>query len=58
MKFYGKPIQYKQAVRPLHWVVKTTDLKNNVKFLEMLGARVLRHEEYTEGCESNVNGPH
>lgn len=58
MKFYGKPIQYKQPLRPLHWVVKTTDLKNNVKFLEMLGAHVFRHEEYTEGCVQNTNGSH
>lgn len=35
-----------QPVRPLHWVITVCDLKKAVKILTLLGARILRHEEY------------
>jgi hypothetical protein len=58
MKYNGTPVQYKQPIRPVHWVMHTTDLRNSVKFLESLGAEVLRHEEFAEGCPQQTNGNH
>lgn len=51
-------IQFKQAIRPLHWVVKISDLKQSIKLLETLGCRILRHEEFEEGCAASCNGPY
>lgn len=56
MQFSGRAIDFKKPVRPLHWVVKTPDLIGMVSFMKMLQARVLRHEEFSEGCEGTCNG--
>jgi len=58
LSFEGKPIEFEQPIRPLHWVIKTSDLKKQVSFLEAMGCRVLRHEEFPEGCEASCNGPY
>jgi len=43
--------------RPLHWVIKSRDLRATVDFYsQVLGFRVLRHEEFFEGCEATCNG--
>lgn len=45
--------------RPLHWVLRVSNRNANMKFLcEMLGMRVLRHEEFAAGCEAKCNGPY
>ncbi|XP_059484443.1 glyoxalase domain-containing protein 4 [Neocloeon triangulifer] len=45
--------------RALHFVFKIGDRKNTMKFYrEVLGMKVLRHEEFTEGCEAACNGPY
>ncbi|XP_001607676.1 glyoxalase domain-containing protein 4 [Nasonia vitripennis] len=45
--------------RALHFVFKIPDRKTTAKFYrEILGMKVLRHEEFTEGCEAACNGPY
>lgn len=33
-------------------------MKKSLELLEILGARVLRHEEFESGCEATCNGPY
>jgi len=58
LSFSGEPVKFTQPIRPLHWVIKTSDLHKQVTFLEAMGCRVLRHEEFNEGCEASCNGPY
>ncbi|XP_014228442.1 glyoxalase domain-containing protein 4 [Trichogramma pretiosum] len=45
--------------RALHFVFKVADRKQTAKFYrEILGMKVLRHEEFSEGCEAACNGPY
>ena len=45
--------------RALHWVLKVGNLARSVEFFEdVLGMRVLRHEEFATGCEATCNGPY
>lgn len=45
--------------RALHFVFKIPDRKQTMKFYrEILGMKVLRHEEFSEGCEAACNGPY
>ena len=58
LSFSGAPVAFKQKIRPLHWVVKIGSLKKSLDLLTSLGCRVLRHEEFTAGCEATCNGPY
>ncbi|KOC70598.1 Glyoxalase domain-containing protein 4 [Habropoda laboriosa] len=43
--------------RALHYVFKIPDRKLTAKFYrEILGMKVLRHEEFADGCEATCNG--
>lgn len=45
--------------RALHFVFKIPDRKLTAKFYrEILGMKVLRHEEFSDGCEAACNGPY
>lgn len=45
--------------RALHWVLKIGNLKKSIDFFEqVIGLRVLRHEEFSSGCEATCNGPY
>nr|XP_045601513.1 glyoxalase domain-containing protein 4-like [Procambarus clarkii] len=45
--------------RALHFVYKIGDRKATIKFYrEILGMKVLRHEEFDEGCKASCNGPY
>lgn len=45
--------------RALHFVFKVADRTLTAKFYrDVLGMKVLRHEEFTEGCEAACNGPY
>ncbi|XP_054014102.1 glyoxalase domain-containing protein 4 isoform X1 [Hylaeus anthracinus] len=45
--------------RALHFVFKIPDRKLTAKFYrEILGMKVLRHEEFSEGCDAACNGPY
>lgn len=45
--------------RALHFVFKIGDRKANAKFYrDLLGIKVLRHEEFEKGCEAFCNGPY
>ncbi|XP_068629625.1 glyoxalase domain-containing protein 4 [Battus philenor] len=45
--------------RALHFVFKVADRTLTAKFYrEVLGMKVLRHEEFSEGCEAACNGPY
>ncbi|CAK1545259.1 unnamed protein product [Leptosia nina] len=45
--------------RALHFVFKVADRTLTAKFYrEVLGMQVLRHEEFSEGCEAACNGPY
>ncbi|XP_063680186.1 glyoxalase domain-containing protein 4-like [Bolinopsis microptera] len=44
--------------RALHWVFKIGDRAQSVNFLRHLGMKVLRHEEFKEGCDASCNGPY
>ncbi|BES97480.1 glyoxalase domain containing 4 [Nesidiocoris tenuis] len=47
------------AIRALHWVFKIGDRTQTAKFYrEILGMKVLRHEEFKEGCAAACNGPY
>ena len=42
-----------------HWVLKVGNLRASMAFFsEVLGLRVLRHEEFSSGCEATCNGPY
>jgi hypothetical protein len=44
----------------LHWVFKSSNLKADVLdlYCGKLGMRVLRHEEFSSGCDAQCNGPY
>lgn len=43
----------------LHWVFKVGNLHTSLAFFcQRLGMRVLRHEEFTSGCDAQCNGPY
>ncbi|XP_026757900.1 glyoxalase domain-containing protein 4 [Galleria mellonella] len=45
--------------RALHFVFKVADRTLTAKFYrDILGMKVLRHEEFSEGCEATCNGPY
>lgn len=45
--------------RALHYVFKIGDRNQTAKFYrEVLGMKVLRHEEFSDGCEAACNGPY
>lgn len=44
--------------RLLHYVYKIPHRGESVKFYRDLGMKSLRHEEFTEGCEAQCNGPY
>eukprot|EP01006_Ploeotia_vitrea_P020969 TRINITY_DN53298_c0_g1_i1.p1 TRINITY_DN53298_c0_g1~~TRINITY_DN53298_c0_g1_i1.p1 ORF type:complete len:302 (+),score=51.08 TRINITY_DN53298_c0_g1_i1:32-937(+) len=47
------------VVRSLHWVLKVGNLKKSVQFYsKVFGIRILRHEEFSSGCEATCNGPY
>uniref|UniRef100_H9GMU0 Glyoxalase domain containing 4 n=1 Tax=Anolis carolinensis TaxID=28377 RepID=H9GMU0_ANOCA len=48
-----------EARRALHFVFKVGDRAQTARFYrEILGMRVLRHEEFDEGCKATCNGPY
>lgn len=44
----------------LHWVFKVPSPRaDTIKFYrEVLGMKILRHEEFEKGCEAACNGPY
>jgi hypothetical protein len=45
--------------KALHWVLRVGNLKKSMEFYEnVIGLRVLRHEEFSSGCEATCNGPY
>ncbi|XP_042905246.1 glyoxalase domain-containing protein 4 [Parasteatoda tepidariorum] len=47
------------SARALHFVFKIGDRKETIKFYtKVLGMKVLRHEEFEEGCKATCNGPY
>jgi len=45
--------------RTLHFVFKIGDRTKTIKFYrDILGMKVLRHEEFEEGCKATCNGPY
>ena len=43
--------------RALHFVFKVADRTSTIKFYkDVLGIKVLRHEEFEEGCKASCNG--
>nr|CAB3249385.1 glyoxalase domain-containing protein 4-like [Phallusia mammillata] len=45
--------------RTLHYVFKVGNRTDTLKFYrEILGMKVLRHEEFEEGCKATCNGPY
>lgn len=45
--------------RALHYVLKVGNRKRTVEFFKnVLGMKILRHEEFTEGCKAQCNGPY
>ncbi|XP_052900318.1 glyoxalase domain-containing protein 4 [Anopheles moucheti] len=47
------------SARALHYVFKIGNRAKNIHFFrEILGMKVLRHEEFTEGCDAACNGPY
>lgn len=46
LSFSGDPVKFEQSPRPLHWVIRSSNLDKAIRMLTLLGARVLRHEEF------------
>ncbi|XP_050420608.1 glyoxalase domain-containing protein 4 [Adelges cooleyi] len=47
------------AGRALHYVFKVADRTKTIEFYrDLLGMKILRHEEFTQGCEAACNGPY
>ncbi|XP_050071711.1 glyoxalase domain-containing protein 4 [Anopheles maculipalpis] len=47
------------AARALHYVLKIGNRARNILFFrDVLGMKVLRHEEFTQGCDAACNGPY
>uniref|UniRef100_A0A182W662 Fucosyltransferase n=1 Tax=Anopheles minimus TaxID=112268 RepID=A0A182W662_9DIPT len=47
------------SARALHYVFKIGNRAKNIHFFrEILGMKVLRHEEFTQGCDAACNGPY
>ncbi|XP_052864665.1 glyoxalase domain-containing protein 4 [Anopheles cruzii] len=47
------------SARALHYVFKIGNRAKNIQFFrEVLGMQVLRHEEFTKGCDAACNGPY
>ncbi|GMT18597.1 hypothetical protein PFISCL1PPCAC_9894, partial [Pristionchus fissidentatus] len=47
------------VARPLHYVIKIGDRKKAYDFyVGTLGMKILRHEEFEEGCKAECNGPY
>ncbi|UYV78393.1 GLOD4 [Cordylochernes scorpioides] len=47
------------SIRPLHYVFKVGDRNRTIKFFKnILGMKILRHEEFEEGCKATCNGPY
>ncbi|CAJ0961266.1 unnamed protein product, partial [Mesorhabditis belari] len=47
------------SVRALHYVFKIGDRKKSYEFfVNLLGMKILRHEEFSEGCAAECNGPY
>uniref|UniRef100_A0A2M4BW38 Putative glyoxalase n=1 Tax=Anopheles marajoara TaxID=58244 RepID=A0A2M4BW38_9DIPT len=45
--------------RALHYVLKIGNRQKNIHFFrDVLNMKVLRHEEFTEGCDAACNGPY
>ncbi|XP_057366242.1 glyoxalase domain-containing protein 4-like [Daphnia carinata] len=45
--------------RALHFVFKVGDRPATIKFFkDVLGMKILRHEEFEEGCKATCNGPY
>ena len=45
--------------RALHFVLKVGDRPATTKFFrDILGMKILRHEEFEEGCKATCNGPY
>lgn len=45
--------------RALHWVFKVGDREETIRFYRnVLGMKILRHEEFEEGCKATCNGPY
>ncbi|XP_056412886.1 glyoxalase domain-containing protein 4 [Hyla sarda] len=45
--------------RALHYVLKVADRPSTARFFrDVLGMKVLRHEEFEEGCKATCNGPY
>ena len=45
------------AQRPLHWVIRVSDLRATLRFAqEVMGMKVLRHEEHDSACPITCNG--
>jgi len=55
-----KPVDSKDLIarsRPAHWVIRTTDVKANLRFFtRIFGMKVLRHEEFDKPCAITCNG--
>eukprot|EP00056_Hartaetosiga_gracilis_P019576 m.14933 g.14933 ORF g.14933 m.14933 type:complete len:303 (+) comp7786_c0_seq1:92-1000(+) len=48
-----------EEARALHWVFKVANRNLTMRFYRnVLGMGVLRHEEFTEGCDAQCNGPY
>ena len=47
------------SARPLHFVFKIGNrLKTMDFYTNILGMKILRHEEFEEGCDAKCNGPY
>lgn len=47
------------SARALHYVFKIGNRAANINFFrDILGMKVLRHEEFTQGCDAACNGPY
>ena len=59
LRLCGAMAGAEEAGRLLHWVVQVSNLRESLRFYELVfGLRVLRHEEFESGSEAEGGGPY
>ena len=51
-----KPMKFEKPIKPLYWAINVSDLRESVYLFELLGAKVLKHEEFDSETQKEYEG--
>ena len=51
-----KPMKFEKPIKPLYWAINVSDLRESVYIFELLGAKVLKHEEFDSETQKEYEG--